>query len=135
MVAKTHETQNRTMRHVPLERDINIAVNGCSGFANSTQKEPFMAMLTSRSRGTHLIKFRSSICRVCTACLCKKEGNRPSDLQQRGQWRVKSVVAYEYVLDRDPISIFWVLAKRDVFLVDFELSYSLSNNMQLITER
>ena len=44
------------MRHVPLERDINIAVNGCSGFATSTQKGPFMAMLVSRSRGTYLIK-------------------------------------------------------------------------------
>ena len=35
--------------------DINIAVNGCSGFATSTQKWPFMAMLISRSRGTCLI--------------------------------------------------------------------------------
>ena len=43
------------MRQVPLERDINIAVNGCSGFATSTQKGPFMAMLISRSRGTYLI--------------------------------------------------------------------------------
>ena len=25
------------MRQVPLERDINIAVNGCSGFATSTR--------------------------------------------------------------------------------------------------
>ena len=33
------------MRQVPLERDINIAVNGCSGFATSTQKGPFMATL------------------------------------------------------------------------------------------
>ena len=43
------------MRRVPLEREINIAVNGCSGFATSTQKGPFMAMLTSCSRGTYLI--------------------------------------------------------------------------------
>ena len=46
------------MRHVPLERDINIAVNGCSGFAifaTSTQKGPFMAMLISHSRGKYLI--------------------------------------------------------------------------------
>ena len=43
------------MRQVPLERDINIAVNGCSGLATSTQKGPFMAMLISRSRGTYLI--------------------------------------------------------------------------------
>ena len=43
------------MRQVPLERDINIAVNGCSGFATSTQKGPFMAMLISRSRDTYLI--------------------------------------------------------------------------------
>ena len=26
---------------MPLERDINIAVNGCSGFATSTQIGPF----------------------------------------------------------------------------------------------
>ena len=44
-----------TMRQVPLERDINIAVNGCSGFATSTQKGPFMAMLISCSRGTYPI--------------------------------------------------------------------------------
>ena len=43
------------MRQVPLECDINNAVNGCSEFATSTQKEPFMAMLISRSRGTYLI--------------------------------------------------------------------------------
>ena len=30
------------MRQVSLERDIDIAVNGCSGFATSTQKGPFM---------------------------------------------------------------------------------------------
>ena len=35
---------------------INIAVNGCSGFATSTQNEPFVAMLISRSRGTNLIE-------------------------------------------------------------------------------
>ena len=40
------------MRHVPPGRDSNIAVNGCSGFATSTQKGPFTAMLISRSRGT-----------------------------------------------------------------------------------
>ena len=28
------------MRQEPLERDINIAVSGCSGFATSTQKGP-----------------------------------------------------------------------------------------------
>ena len=43
------------MRQVPLERDINIAVNGCSGFATSTQKGPFTAIFISRSRGTCLI--------------------------------------------------------------------------------
>ena len=43
------------MRQVPLERDINIAVKGCSGFATSTQKGPFKAMLISRSSGTYLI--------------------------------------------------------------------------------
>ena len=43
------------MGQVPLERDVNIAVNGCSGFATSTQKGPFTAMLISLSRGTYLI--------------------------------------------------------------------------------
>ena len=43
------------MRQVPLERDINIAVNGCSGLATSSQKRPFKAMLISRCRGTYLI--------------------------------------------------------------------------------
>ena len=33
------------MRQVPLEHDINIASNGCSWFATSTQKGPFIAML------------------------------------------------------------------------------------------
>ena len=45
------------MRQVPLERDINIAIKGCSGFATSTQKVPFTAMLISRSTGTYLIQF------------------------------------------------------------------------------
>ena len=43
------------MRQVPLERDVNIAVNGCSGFATSTQKGPFTAMSISQSRGPYLI--------------------------------------------------------------------------------
>ena len=51
--------ESEPMRQVPLERDINIAVNGCSGFATSTQKLPFMAMLISRSRGTYLIRLRT----------------------------------------------------------------------------
>ena len=37
------------MRQVPLERDINIATNGYSGFATSTQKGPLMALLISHS--------------------------------------------------------------------------------------
>ena len=44
------------MRQVPLERDINIALNGCSVFATSTQKGPFMVMLISHPRGTFLIE-------------------------------------------------------------------------------
>ena len=43
------------MRQVTIEHDINIAVNGCSWFATSTQKGPFMAMLISHSGGTYLI--------------------------------------------------------------------------------
>ena len=48
------------MRQVPLELDVNIAINGCSGFATSTQKGPFMAMLISCSRGTYLIAIESN---------------------------------------------------------------------------
>ena len=44
------------MRQVPLDRDINIAANECSGFATSTQKVPFIAMLISCSSGTYLIR-------------------------------------------------------------------------------
>ena len=43
------------MRQVPLVHDINIDVNGCSGFATCTQKGSFMGMLISRSRGNCLI--------------------------------------------------------------------------------
>ena len=43
---------------MPLERDINIAVNGCSGFITSTQKGPFMPMLISRCGGTCLTETR-----------------------------------------------------------------------------
>ena len=43
------------MRQVPLECDINIAVNGCSGYASSIRKGPFMAMLISHFRATCLI--------------------------------------------------------------------------------
>ena len=43
------------MRQVHVEHNINIAVNGCSGFATSTQKGPSMAMLISHSRCTYLI--------------------------------------------------------------------------------
>ena len=46
---------DQIMRQVPLECDINIAVTGCSGFATSTQKGPFTAMLIYRSKGTYLI--------------------------------------------------------------------------------
>ena len=47
--------------------DINIAENGCSGFATSTQKGPFMAMLISRSKGTYLIlgNFRDRSVLLC----------------------------------------------------------------------
>ena len=37
------------------------------------------------------------------------------------------------VLDRDPISIFSVLAERDVFLVNFELSAVRCENNQLVS--
>ena len=43
------------LRQVSLERDINIAVHGCFGFATSTRKGPLMAMLISHSTGTYLI--------------------------------------------------------------------------------
>ena len=39
------EQTGMQMRQVPLDRDINIAGNGCFGFATSAQKGPFTAML------------------------------------------------------------------------------------------
>ena len=39
---------------VTVECDINIALNGCSGFATSTQKGSFTAKLMSRSRAKRL---------------------------------------------------------------------------------
>ena len=83
------QLQPHTMRQVPLERDINIAVNGCSGFATSTQKGPFTAMLISRSRGICLIgcfvPFRiswvrasSPFCRARTATVRRTRTSRPS---------------------------------------------------------
>ena len=43
------------MRYVPLERDINIAVNGSFWVEVANQEHPFTAMITSHSRGTCLI--------------------------------------------------------------------------------
>ena len=43
------------MRQVPLERDINIAVNGPFWVEVATPEHPFTAMLISRSRGPCLI--------------------------------------------------------------------------------
>ena len=43
------------MRQVPLERDINIAVNCLFLVLNLQQERPFMAMSISRSRRTYLI--------------------------------------------------------------------------------
>ena len=59
-----------SMRHVRLERDINIAINGCSGSTTSTQKGPFKVMLISRSRVTYLITLHrySSACGRCWVC-------------------------------------------------------------------
>ena len=44
-----------TMRHVPLERDINFAVNGPFWAEVANQEYPFMVMLISHSRGPCLI--------------------------------------------------------------------------------
>ena len=43
------------------------------------------------------------------------------------------VRGYEYVLDRDSVLIFSVLAGCDVFLVDFELSAVSCENNQLVS--
>ena len=43
------------------------------------------------------------------------------------------VTTYEYVFDRDSISIFSVLAERDVVLVNFELSAVSCENNQLVS--
>ena len=44
------------MRQVPLECDINIAVNGPSWVEAANPKHPFTAMWISHSRGTCLIE-------------------------------------------------------------------------------
>ena len=46
------------MRQVPLECDINIAVNGSLEAKVAKPKHPFTAILISRSRGTCLILVR-----------------------------------------------------------------------------
>ena len=43
------------MRQVPLEYDINIAMNGPFWVEVANPENPFTAMLISRSRGTCLI--------------------------------------------------------------------------------
>ena len=44
-----------SMRQVPLERDINIAINGPLWVGVANPEHPFTAMLISRSGGTCLI--------------------------------------------------------------------------------
>ena len=46
---------------------------------------------------------------------CLSSGGRRSRGDQGG-------ASYEYVLDRDSVSIFAILAERDVFLVDFSVT-------------
>ena len=72
------------MRQVPLERDINIAVNGCSGFSTSTQKGPFMAMLISRSRGTCLVEVHQQWEQEQD---CYGEGGRDDVRRPEGKWQ------------------------------------------------
>ena len=43
------------MRQVPLERDINIAINGHFWVEVVNPEHPFTAMLISRFRGTYYI--------------------------------------------------------------------------------
>ena len=57
-------TNELWMRHVPLERNINIAVNGCSGFATSTREG--LKGLISRSRGTYLTMRESLLLWILT---------------------------------------------------------------------
>ena len=42
------------MRQVPLERDINIGINGPFWVEGANPEHPFTAMLISCSRGTYL---------------------------------------------------------------------------------
>ena len=44
------------MRYVPLERDINIVINGPSWVEGANPEHPFTAMLISHSRNTCLIE-------------------------------------------------------------------------------
>ena len=48
------------MRQVPLERDINISVNGRFWDEVANPEHPFTAKLISRSKGICLIGFRAT---------------------------------------------------------------------------
>ena len=45
------------MRQVPLERDINIVINGSFWVEAANPEHPFTAMLISLSRGTVLVGY------------------------------------------------------------------------------
>ena len=81
-----HSQFRVAMRQVPLECDINIAVHGCSGFATSTHKGQFMAMLISRSRDTYLIPFRQLFVLLSLSMLLQTSWSA-SDSKKSGQSR------------------------------------------------
>ena len=69
----------KEMRQVPLERDINIAINGQFLVRNLHQERPFMAMLISRCRGTCLIKLNiSQLYEVKTYRCASQDNTRPN---------------------------------------------------------
>ena len=75
------ELELHGMSQVPLEHDINTAVNGCSTY---TQKGPFTAMLISCSRGTYLnglkVEFIPGLESVFLAGINSKSGKTPKSI-------------------------------------------------------
>ena len=99
------------MNQVPLECDIHIAVNGCSWFAIYTQKDPFTAMLISRSRGTYLIDSTPQKCPHCRIkTISDPDPERPMNFRSvmnlfKMKGDVLAAVIEERKLHRDDIKI------------------------------
>ena len=71
-----------SMRRVPLEHDINIAINGRSSWGLRTKNRPFTALLISSSRGTCLIAMYHITTHLTFHWQCLEE--LPEDLE----WKI-----------------------------------------------